>query len=83
MGQSKKMHEEVVTVDMSLRTWEDIPDYVKQEMEIKKIEPKNFDYSFDPLWCELKEKNNGGLKVYKEMKKREHYLRHRKTGNNE
>lgn len=42
------------------------------EFEIKYVEPKNYDYSKDPVWCAL---NSESLKAYKKKKDREFEIR--------
>ena len=48
---------------------------VRDRMNIKIIEPKDFDYTFDDKWNGLKKEST---KAYKELKKREFELRHEK-----
>ena len=45
---------------------------VRSNIEILSVEPKDFDYSFDEIWQELKSKSH---KAYKAVKKREYELR--------
>ena len=45
---------------------------VRSNIEILSVEPKDFDYSFDEIWQELKSKSD---KAYKAVKKREYELR--------
>lgn len=42
------------------------------DVDIQQIEPKDFDYSFDTKWQELKKEST---KVFKKLKKREFDLR--------
>lgn len=80
MGHSKKLYEEVMNVQMSKDVWQDCPEYIRQQMTIKTVEAVNVDYSNDEVWQGLKKASQ---KAYKELKKREYYLNHRKTKDNE
>ena len=76
MGASSK---EFMNCRMSLQIYQDIPPELREGIEIRVIDVVDFDYTKDELHKDLKKKSD---KAFKELKKREFYLRH-KNGNNE
>lgn len=66
---------EIITLEISIEDYKKLPAWVTELMDIKKVEPKDFDYSFDKEWSELNEKAKEGMKVYKKLKKREYEIR--------
>lgn len=58
---------------MSLETFEKIPLKVREEIQIKTIEPANYDYTKYPQWVKAKEQSD---KAYKELKRLEYNIRH-------
>lgn len=53
--------------------YNEIPEDIRQHMELKQVDVEEVDYSHDELWKELKQKS---VKAYKELKNREYDLRH-------
>lgn len=62
----------MITININEEDYLLIPKEVRDRMEIKVIEPKDFDYSQDDVWRGLKKKSD---KAYKELKKREYEIR--------
>jgi len=61
-----------ITINILESDYANIPQEHRENMQIKLIEPKDYDYSDDWEWVELKKRAN---KAYKEQKKREFEIR--------
>lgn len=75
MEGGKEMHMEMIELSMQKERFESLINsgvLSFDEVNIKFIEPKDFDYSKDPVWVAL---NNESLKVYKKKKEREFEIR--------
>ena len=63
-----------VRAQMSMDIYEQIPPELRTQMEIKTVEPVNYDYSSNPHWVAAKEKSD---KAYKELKTIEFHIRNK------
>jgi DNA-binding protein YbaB len=72
---SKEMFEDWMQIELQKETLERLTSNGSlsfEEFTIKYVEPKDFDYSKDAVWCAL---NDSSTKVYKQKKQREFDLR--------
>lgn len=75
MEGAKEMHMEMIELSMQKERFENLVQsgvLSFEDVEIKFVEPKNVDYSKDPVWVAL---NAESLKAYKKKKEREFQLR--------
>ena len=72
MGASAR---EFMDIRIESQHYNDIPNHVRESMEIKTVDVKGVDYSEDELWVRLKSDSD---KAYRKLKKREFELRHSK-----
>lgn len=75
MEGGKEIHMEVVELSMQKQRFEDLINsgvLSFNDVNVKFVEPKDFDYSKDPIWVAL---NTESLKLYKKKKEREFQLR--------
>ena len=66
----------ILTIEINEEDYILIPREVRERVNIKSNEPKDFDYSEDEVWRGLKKKS---VKAYKELKEREFKIRHEKN----
>ena len=66
-----------ITIDILEEEYMKIPVIHRQHMQIKLVEPKDYDYSGDEAWIELKKRAN---KAYKDLKKIEFEIRQKDNG---
>jgi len=64
---------EIVKANMNKDLYFSLPKEVRDQIDIKAIEPDDFDYSDDERWQALKKKS---IKAYKDLKEHEFNLRH-------
>ena len=57
--------EQIVRVEMSEDFYNQLPENLREQMTLKSIEPKDFDYSKDEGWKEL---NKASSKAYRKRK---------------
>ena len=58
---------------MPQEVYEQIPNELRELIDIQNIEPNEFDYSSDEIWLELKKEST---MAYKKLKEREYLIRH-------
>jgi len=58
---------------MPQEVYEQIPNELRELIDIQNIEPNEFDYSSDEIWLELKKEST---RAYKKLKEREYLIRH-------
>jgi|OM-RGC.v1.035309258 hypothetical protein len=58
---------------MPQKVYEQIPNELRELIDIQNIEPNEFDYSSDEIWLELKKEST---RAYKKLKEREYLIRH-------
>ncbi len=63
---------ETVKANMNKDLYLSLPKEVRDQIDIKAIEPEDYDYSEDEIWQALKSKST---KAYKALKKREFEIR--------
>lgn len=72
MGMNKDLLENEINLKISESQYKEIRGSLGDH-EIKNIEPKDYDYSYDEVWRQLKSEST---KAYKKLKTREYDLRH-------
>ena len=75
MGASKELFStERIKAEMYLEDYQRLEQYQQDTIDIKAIEPEDYDYSDDEQWVGLKKKS---VKAYKDLKKREFEIRNK------
>jgi len=73
MGYGKDFLEERIKCEMSKDTYEQLPEYLLEKIQLKSVDVDGMDYSDDEIWQQLKKES---IKAYKKLKEREYDLRH-------
>ena len=65
--------EDIVNCQIPISSYSKIPKEIRDDIEVKKVEPDEYDYSDDEKWQLLKKEST---KAYIKLKEREFKIRH-------